>query len=43
MANCEGIVEMIEEMSGHRIVVPQDPAMVGALGAALAAYEGGTN
>ncbi|MFC2038353.1 acyl-CoA dehydratase activase [Chloroflexota bacterium] len=40
MANCEGIVEMIEDMSGHKILVPSDPATVGALGAALAVLDG---
>ena len=40
VANCEVVVEMLENMSGHKIIVPSDPIIVGALGAALAALEG---
>ena len=36
VARNEGVVKALEDISRHQVLVPPDPAIVGALGAALA-------
>ena len=36
VARNEGVVKALEEITGHRVRVPTDPSIIGALGAALA-------
>ena len=39
VAKCEEIVHILHEMSGHKILVPRNPTIVGALGAASDCFE----
>ena len=41
VAKNEGVVKALEDISGHPVLVPRDPNVVGALGAALAVSNGG--
>ena len=41
VAQNEGVVQALEEIIKHRVLVPPDPSIVGALGAALTVSNGG--